>query len=374
MEIKSKKRAAEKAKKKAAEEAKKKELIVKDLIVKDLKSKNEEIINIVNNKLDKAIKDYSSKDLNEEELNKYEKYLKKLVSDTISDNEILENESLIKKIVDKEVSEKNGECFYDSNSFNENDILKELVENTTFSPLYDDYSYITEKVDEKLYKYFDSPEYMNTFLMYLCNKENGKWIPGGAFGDSETSNGLVNNWGDTNCNSWVDASPSLCAGPNYKENCAKKCTVNKWGDANCNSWIDANPSLCANSNYLENCDKKCTEMAFQGINGAYFHKGPKCSFKTREQCDNSYNWHLMSGRGLYNVPPGLLYGEKKLEDFYNLFLNKLTKKMNGISNRNELFKFFDTNGKTYIDYFKKYQTLKNYNLSNKNTFENLRKK
>ena len=57
--------------------------------------------------------------------------------------------------------------------------------------------------------------------MYLCNKENGKWITGGAFGDSETSNGLVNNWGDTNCNSWVDASPSLCAGPNYKENCAK---------------------------------------------------------------------------------------------------------------------------------------------------------
>ena len=106
MEIKSKKRAAEKAKKKAAEEAKKKALIVKNLIVKDLKSKNEEIIDIVNYKLDKAIKDYSSKELNEEELNKYEKYLKKLVSDTISDNEILENESLIKKIVDKEVSEK----------------------------------------------------------------------------------------------------------------------------------------------------------------------------------------------------------------------------------------------------------------------------
>ena len=77
--------------------------------------------------------------------------------------------------------------------------------------------------------------------------------------------------------------------------------------------------MCANPNYLENCDKKCTEMAFQGINGAYFHKGPKCSFKTREQCDNSYNWHLMSGRGLYNVPQDCYMVKKNWKIFIIYF-------------------------------------------------------
>ena len=175
----------------------------------------------------------------------------------------------------------------------------------------------------------------------------------------KSSNGLVNNWGDADCNSWVDSNPSLCDGPNYKENCAKKCIVNNWGDADCNSAIDSNPSLCDGPNYRENCDKSALKWNFKVSTEHIFIKDLNVLLQTREQCDNSYNWHLMSGRGLYNVPPGLLYSEQKLEDLYNLFLNKLTKKMNGISNRNELFKFFDTNGKMiYIDYFKKISNIK----------------
>ena len=254
----------------------------------NLESDKNKVINTVNQKLDQAIKDYKLKDLNDEELNKYEEDLKKLVNKTISDNEILENESFINEIIDKEVLEKSGGCLYDSNKFNENDILKELVENTTFSPLYDDYNYLLEKVDEKLYKYFDSDEYMDKFLKYLCNKENGKWITGSSFGNNET----------------------------------------------------------------------------------YFHKGSKCSYKTREQCDNSYNWNVMSKPGLGNVPPGLLYSDEKYKDFKNLFFNAPTKRLPLIY-RNQLITLFENDGKHIVDYYKKHQTLKNYNIFNFEGYENI---
>ena len=136
--------------------------------------------------------------------------------------------------------------------------------------------YCDQKVGKCISKKSKPTGYVSTFAaikfnFYLCDNKEKFTSLESSNGNIETSNGLVNNWGDADCNSWVDGNPSLCDGPNYKENCAKKCTimaikskkkefndlVNKWGDADCNSWVDSNPSLCDGPNYKENCAKKC---------------------------------------------------------------------------------------------------------------------
>ena len=110
-----------------------------------------------------------------------------------------------------------------------------------------------------------------------------------------------------------------------------------------------------------------------GNNETYFHKGSKCSYKTREQCDNSYNWNVMSKQGLGNVPPGMLYSDEKYKDFKNLLVNAPTKRLPLIY-RNQLITLFENDGKYIVDYYKKHQTLKSqksYNIYNFEGYENI---
>ena len=155
------------------EEEKSNDILNKKLILKDMKSNENKIIDKVNKKLEKAIKEYNMKELNDDELKKYNKFLINMVNKEIIDNEkILENENLIDSIVDKE-TQSTDKCTFDLKEIDENSIIKELVDNTTLSPLYDDSNFIIEKVEEKLFEYFESDEYYNKFLMRLCQNIMG---------------------------------------------------------------------------------------------------------------------------------------------------------------------------------------------------------